>query len=1711
MKTKLFFLVVLSLIVSFNSFAQTTVTVRPINQQYWTGNVRNQGICPDYCKSNLGKIKAGEPDIALYEYRGWTKFDLSTISPPIPTNAVITDLTLIVFTTNASSNSGHELVACRMSIDPVTSTGTVIWNEIGSPQDYSLPSNAMTIANQYTNITLNQNARDNFKNATIMGSSWWAVGFYAINPNINTGKIQGWDCSGCPAPEPILEITYSIPVSITANFSSNTQTVSQGGSVNFYDNSTGNITSRNWTFYGGNPSSQTSTNPIIYYDTVNTYDVKLVVSDGLNYDTIIKANYITVTSTTTTQNTQTVGGLTVYADTINSNIASGNVSIAPAGCPNGILKFSGDITISGSNTINSSSAIYLQNVNSIDKYLYNLGIPYTIEVEVSGTTFTSNTSFFSWSKNAFEMAVLDVGIDNINIQCDQVTINGHLRLPTILSEVNNSNDTIEAPITGGVIVSHTGVNYNSLIYLNNIRIYKLLQLNYFSMDFNSSTNDYFCSTSISTPLIGIEAFGDISGGKLNSIGMDITCNNPSCLCCIPLLIDPITQTGLYLYHVLGSLENLADSTKPLEITFGAGVKIMGSRLGALGSFDLVGRYVDGTSMSMDGYLVLFGAGYGAGFTKWKHPQLDIRGEVNFLSGLVNAYTELSITRTTTNDLKLRGNFGASFGCPYPADVDKTWLKLVLSLSGCAGTVFATSENFLTNDYIAGYARVKFPSIPTLYYLLEGDSTGLQASFGKNFNIITYSEAQGALGGNLKTAIQSSVYSFALDSSTNALIIEASDSTGSAIPEYTIYLTNGDSVNAQNVNNFSYISYFVDSANNFSFYYIKNPKVGDYYINVINADTLNIYRANNPPFIKLENVTQNTGNKVLQISWIDSDPDGNAIISLGYDMDNYGANGVLFVDTLTEDTTIDEFTWNYVDINTGTYYIYAIIEDSIHQTFVSYWKEPITIVQNNGLNAPTGLDTVKTTDTSIVLSWNNSNPSPISFILYYSNDPNSVSYNSPSIGIGETNTFEFTNFTPGLYYEFMLTAMDIAFNESSPSNILQLTWISGTLNNAPYIPVQEFLTIINIDVDSIYNYQLIASDPDGSALTYTITQGSPVNMSIDSSGLITWIPADTQIAYNQIYIKVCDPSGLCDSVFYQVLVLNNNMAQANVGFNKTLFVDYDDDAMVFVNDPDFAGDNFEIDSIMVRAYSESDFTGIFPVIAYETTFDSKEFFTDFKFTSLNSSGDSLKVSKGDTIWAEYYDPSFDTVVKEYAYFTLFEASFTFNDTICSGDTMWFTNTSTGDAIITYSWDFDNDGTGDDPNQNPYHVFNAPHGTGVESFDVTLTIFDNVWDTTSATMTIHVVKQIDLGPDTGFCTSIELSISSPANEYLWSTGDTTPTTIVDSAGSHFITATDYYNCVSSDTINIYHYPIPEINLGTDTIACDNVLLDSQMPDASVLWSTGDTTSAITVISSGNYWVRIINNFDCINYDTINVTIASPVVELGPNASVCSGSVLDAGSGTNYQYIWSTGETTQTIIPNSTGVYYVTVTDANTGCSTTDTVNITILDNPVAWFSYSVNAFTVSFLNGSINNSTSFWSFGDGYTSTAANPVHTYQTNVKTFYIVQLIVTNNCSTDTLIDTITVSPTGIFEKVCENCLLRIYPNPTYDYFTIEYYTPGKNEIILNVYNPLGKLIHNEISANITGILKKKIDLTNNMSGIYVMFILDRNEKIIWKIVKMD
>jgi PKD repeat protein len=89
---------------------------------------------------------------------------------------------------------------------------------------------------------------------------------------------------------------------LSANFIADRNTIAAGDSVLFTDLSTGSPVSWNWSFPGGTPDTSALQHPgYVVYNAPGSYNVTLVVSDGISTDTLTMPGYITVTQSLPSQ------------------------------------------------------------------------------------------------------------------------------------------------------------------------------------------------------------------------------------------------------------------------------------------------------------------------------------------------------------------------------------------------------------------------------------------------------------------------------------------------------------------------------------------------------------------------------------------------------------------------------------------------------------------------------------------------------------------------------------------------------------------------------------------------------------------------------------------------------------------------------------------------------------------------------------------------------------------------------------------------------------------------------------------------------------------------------------------------------------------------------------------------------------------------------------------------------------------------------------------------------------------------------------------------------------------------------------------------------------------------------------------------------------------------------------------------------------------
>ncbi|CAD5295714.1 MULTISPECIES: PKD domain-containing protein [unclassified Imperialibacter] len=388
--------------------------------------------------------------------------------------------------------------------------------------------------------------------------------------------------------------------------------------------------------------------------------------------------------------------------------------------------------------------------------------------------------------------------------------------------------------------------------------------------------------------------------------------------------------------------------------------------------------------------------------------------------------------------------------------------------------------------------------------------------------------------------------------------------------------------------------------------------------------------------------------------------------------------------------------------------------------------------------------------------------------------------------------------------------------------------------------------------------------------------------------------------------------------------------------------------------------------------------------------------------------------------------------------------------CQGTSVGFTNTSTTTASpVTYLWTF-GDGT-TSTQESPLHTFDE---AGL--FGVTLKV-------SSGKCTEEFFKQIEIysAPDLDLAATsvtcgnqLVLDAGSPGATYRWydvvSGGtlgvDQTYTVMSNMAIGVEVTTPNGCQLTDETTVTL-NSPV-QIDLGPDREVCGPVTLDAgAFPNSTYAWSTGETTRKISVTTSGLYSVSFVDQNGCTDSDEVFIAVSPlPSVDLGENITACSGSTVTLNAkNPGAQFLWSTGETSQSIAIAETGTYTVRVSVGN--CWVEDDILVTFLESPEVniTFTGQCESDAISFepvLSNDTGTLNYLWSFGDGTQSANSQPDKVF--SVANTYQVTLVATNAAGCKTEVSKLVAvkpspKPNFVFKNVCEDEQLTFTNSTSY------------------------------------------------------------------------
>ena len=233
-----------------------------------------------------------------------------------------------------------------------------------------------------------------------------------------------------------------------------------------------------------------------------------------------------------------------------------------------------------------------------------------------------------------------------------------------------------------------------------------------------------------------------------------------------------------------------------------------------------------------------------------------------------------------------------------------------------------------------------------------------------------------------------------------------------------------------------------------------------------------------------------------------------------------------------------------------------------------------------------------------------------------------------------------------------------------------------------------------------------------------------------------------------------------------------------------------------------------------------------------------------------------------------------------------------------------------------------------------------------YSVTVTDVNGCTNASSIEVMEVALPSPEIDGEPNFCLdgSTELGLTESYESYNWSTGSTTATISVASAGQYMVTVTDANGCEGSVSVNVGMFPNVEPTIGGSTSFCPGgtTTLDGGSQYVGWVWSTGETTQTIQFDQESTVTLEVTDMNGCTGSSSVMITEEDSLTpSIIGNLVICEGetTVLDGGSAFD-TWEWSTGETTQTIEVSTAGTYSLEVTQGT--CSGVG--DVTVIVNPL-----------------------------------------------------------------------------------------------------------------------------------------------------------------------
>jgi Secretion system C-terminal sorting domain/Carbohydrate esterase, sialic acid-specific acetylesterase len=367
---------------------------------------------------------------------------------------------------------------------------------------------------------------------------------------------------------------------------------------------------------------------------------------------------------------------------------------------------------------------------------------------------------------------------------------------------------------------------------------------------------------------------------------------------------------------------------------------------------------------------------------------------------------------------------------------------------------------------------------------------------------------------------------------------------------------------------------------------------------------------------------------------------------------------------------------------------------------------------------------------------------------------------------------------------------------------------------------------------------------------------------------------------------------------------------------------------------------------------------------------------------------------------------------------------------------------------------------------------------------------------------------------FCTDgtnkIELSANATGvKSYVWSTGETTQKISVGSSSEFSVSGKNDFGCVSelSEKVLVKANPVPlqpKITVAPASSVCEgqNITLSADSNEK-LLWSNNATTQSIRVDKVGNYEfsVKVTNEFGCVSIDSTKVRVkiiatpTPPKITVLPANNVCEGQKITLSADSKENFLWSNGDTTQSIEIDKVGNYEFSAKAVNDiGCISTSSLvqKVSIVSLPKQPSIAQVGLFSLQAQNGDFLVKDQFeWKKENIILTTSDNP--SLKVTQSGNYKVSTIRKYQISDNQALTCYSKESEPVFFQASTNAI-TLYPNPASELIYLETKEVIKN-LEVRFYTPLGKQVckfHLDDTVE-----RKEIDLRTLEKGTYIVRIM--------------